>query len=978
MTQPLIRILQIEEDELTLRIVTTIRENVVLDDLLDVSSGSPGLNNALIWNGSAWAPAPVGGAGVGGSTIFENPTLPFAPGHLVTYDNIPGGSPPGGSPTGFYNVNVIRLGNRNQFIVAGETATNFGSPRYSGSPQVIIAGSPANQTSLEIRANTPGLMFYDNDATGNEKSWRFVVDQGDFIGEIRSDSGKTQNRWLELTRSGVRIDDLYLYVGQQERAIHAVRGAAIELYHNNINVAETTTSAGGGFRVNNLATGGGFERVLTTSDLGTIINVGTGDGLELTTGSPILIQVDATVVRFAGSPIITGSPSRGDILYDDGSGKFVRLPVGADGQVLTVGSPTLSWKNPTGGGGGAAGSPLLDIRGGTGIDVTFGSPKVLITNTAPNVDQNLWDEFRADSGNAVASGTNEKLTVAGGAGINTSIGGSPITLTITNTAIGSPSSYIENVVGGDGITVTTGSPQVTVAVDSTVIRTTSALNDLGDVVAGSPTIGTILYNDGTNWLKLARGTNGQILTMASPLLPVWRQPQQIGNGSPVQDIRAGDGINITFGSPVATIAVDATVIRTTSALNDLGDVVAGSPTRGAILYNDGTNWLKLPIGTHGQILTVGSPAIPTWKPNQGASGGGSPLLDIRGGTGIDVTFGSPKVLITNTAPNVDQNLWLNIAADVGGPVAANTTTDTLTIAGGSRIRTNIAGDTVTVNMTGSPFTSGGAGDIGSPFLDVRGGDGITVTTGSPRLTIAVDSTVARDGDNISTFVNDAGYLKTIGSPFLDVRAGTGISVAFGSPRLTITNTAPNVDQNLWDEFRADGGNAIAAGTNEKLTIAGGNGIYTTIGGSPITLTISRVGSPAIATNVVGGDGITVTTGSPQVTVTVDGTVFRTTNNLTDIADVVAGSPTIGAVLYNDGTNWLKLARGTNGQVLTMGSPLVPIWKDQASVSGSGDSVFAGDGINIVAGSPLTNKTISVDGTVLRTTSKCCWITNSDW
>jgi hypothetical protein len=169
--------------------------------------------------------------------------------------------------------------------------------------------------------------------------------------------------------------------------------------------------------------------------------------------------------------------------------------------------------------------------------------------------------------------------------------------------------------------------------------------------------------------------------------------------------------------------------------------------------------------------------------------GGSPnvAVNIVGGTGISVTTGSPQYTITNTDPNVDQNLWLNIAADVGGPVAANTTTDTLTIAGGKNVRTNIAGDTVTVNMTGSPFT-GGAASAGSPLLDIRGGDGIDVTFGSPKVTIAVDATVARDGDNISTFVNDAGYLKTIGSPFLDVRAGAGISVAFGSPRLTITNT----------------------------------------------------------------------------------------------------------------------------------------------------------------------------------------------
>jgi hypothetical protein len=1554
MTQPLIRILQIEESELSLKIITTLREDAVLDDLSDVSSGSPNLNDALIWDGTKWTPSPVGGAGVGGSTILTNP--PLTPGQLVVYDNVPGGSPPIGSPAAFYNTNILVLANHNQFQVKGESAVNFGSPRVTGSPQTITSGSPANQTSLEIRANIPGLMFYDNDAAGNEKAWRFIVDDGDFIGELRSDSGKTSNRWLELVRSGTRLDELYLYIGQQEKAIHAVRGAAVELYHNNILVAETSTAATGGLRVNNLSTGAGFERVLTESDLGTVINVGTGDGLELV-GSPLILQVDATVVRFAGSPIVTGSPSRGDILYDDGSGKFVRLPIGTSGQVLTIGSPTLSWKAPTGGGGGGGSGD--SVFAGDGITVTSGSPlsnKTIavdatvarlsavgspygspiggLLNTTPFITSsdiklrtlgggsgdfninaqsgagrfsfNITDEdsndgiilysdgesvfgfapgfeasglttlrgdriviqSAADTSIVIGSpsvislyhkGIEVGQVVAGTTGglliKNEVTGGSPATFerVLTTSDLvgtgGSPTATFErvlttsdlvgtggsptdqlHVVGGDGITATYGSPDVTIAVDGTVLRTTSSLNDLSDVLAGSPTIGAVLYNDGTNWLKLPRGTSGQVLTMGSPLLPTWQNntggspadqlhvvggdgitttygspdvtvavdgtvlrttsnltdladvdttgvlenqvltyagsplgwiPQTLGGGSGGGDsVFAGDGISIVAGSPLSnkTISVNATVLRTTSNLDDLANVV-GSPTViGDTLYFDGTNWNTLARGTAGQVLTMGSPLLPSWKNITGGSPlqffasdglefgvgspkglqvdstvarqannetitgnwtfqGGSPIepqygtgAKVYDGTGVarpvgynvapiyeinssltfDLAhngfvyhkFGSPDAAVTLTCSEsgspttipqgaswvvhndslsdititAGTGVTINFIASGGAPVAGDVTvqaggivtvykyTDTEYWVWGDSTALSLSLNDLSDASIGSPIGVGGvlyfngtnwvnlgAGTtgqvltVGSPGLswtsivggspvdaaNIVGGDGITVTTGSPEYTVAVDSTVARVGDNVSQFVNDAnyissgsplqyvqqgdnvsvlindanyissgspaqyvqdgdnitrlvnnaGYLTSLGSPgsSANIVGGDGVTVTIGSPQYTVAvdGTVLRTTSNLTDLADVDttgvlenqvltyagsplgwipqtvsgggsGGDSVFAGSG--ITIVAGSplsnktisvnstvlrtssnlddlanvvGSPTVIGdtlyfdgtnwntlargtagqvltmGSPLlpswtgdltlnSLTLTTpldetdggtgtdsytqgdilyasaantlaklpigsagtflrsdasivgwsgvsfansaakgdiiyasgtnnydnlsIGSPAIpgrvlsisATgipewktvvfgsptdlpNIVGGDGVTVTTGSPEYTIAVDGTVLRTTSSLNDLGDVVAGSPTIGAVLYNDGTNWLKLARGTNNQVLTMGSPLLPVWKDAAASSGSGDSVFAGDGITITAGSPLTNKTIAVDATVARLT-----------
>ena len=69
----------------------------------------------------------------------------------------------------------------------------------------------------------------------------------------------------------------------------------------------------------------------------------------------------------------------------------------------------------------------------------------------------------------------------------------------------------------------------------------------------------------------------------------------------------------------------------------------------------------------------------------------------------------------------DQNLWATITAD-SGSTTADTTTDTLTVAGGTDIATSISGDTLTVSFTGS---AGGASnfdelaDVSNAGIDVN-------------------------------------------------------------------------------------------------------------------------------------------------------------------------------------------------------------------------------------------------------------------
>ncbi|KKK91613.1 hypothetical protein LCGC14_2711180, partial [marine sediment metagenome] len=312
---------------------------------------------------------------------------------------------------------------------------------------------------------------------------------------------------------------------------------------------------------------------------------------------------------------------------------------------------------------------------------------------------------------------------------------------------------------------------------------------------------------------------------------------------------------------------------------------------GDILFASAPNTLsKLPKGSAGQVLTMGSPLLPSWAANAGLQNlfdeftgdTGSIVADdtnqkliIAGGTGIStVIAGSPVTLtITNDSPNVDQNIWLNIDADSGGPVAADTTSDTFTITGGTLITTSISGDAVTINWAASL----------NDLSDVT----ITGGAGSPSLP-TIGDTLFYDG---AAWVNlargTAGQVLTMGSPLVPSwAANTGV-------------------QNLFDEFVGDTGSIVADDTNQKLIIAGGAGISTAIAGSPVTLTITN-DSPNVDQNIfatVTGDSGTVTADSTATNVKIAGGLNITTSatgspqvlTVATLADIVVDSVDLGVI-----------------------------------------------------------------------------------
>ena len=158
-----------------------------------------------------------------------------------------------------------------------------------------------------------------------------------------------------------------------------------------------------------------------------------------------------------------------------------------------------------------------------------------------------------------------------------------------------------------------------------------------------------------------------------------------------------------------------------------------------------------------------------------------------------------------------QNLFEGINAD-SGSTTASAPTDVLTIAGGTNISTSIAGDTLTINMTGT------LGDEDQNLFSVIGSDSET-----------------ENGTNSTTTA-----INFIG--------GTGITTAVSGDNLTITNSAPNTPQFIIQSVAGDTGSVISSDVEDGMTIAGGTGITTSVTGS--TLTVANDGVVAVGGNSV--------------------------------------------------------------------------------------------------------------------------------
>lgn len=161
-----------------------------------------------------------------------------------------GGGTPGGSDTQLQYNNAGAFGGVAEITYNGSVTTFNGA---AASDFVFTDG-------LQI-GSTFATTLIEGSSNQYIVSRSGVVNQS---GIQLTDSGNTVRAWIQASSTAVDF-----FVGGSERMLRGVLNAETELYHNNIVTAETATAASGGLFANNTLTGGGLERVLTTSDLGT-------------------------------------------------------------------------------------------------------------------------------------------------------------------------------------------------------------------------------------------------------------------------------------------------------------------------------------------------------------------------------------------------------------------------------------------------------------------------------------------------------------------------------------------------------------------------------------------------------------------------------------------------------------------------------------------------------------------------------------
>ena len=136
------------------------------------------------------------------------------------------------------------------------------------------------------------------------------------------------------------------------------------------------------------------------------------------------------------------------------------------------------------------------------------------------------------------------------------------------------------------------------------------------IALGSDVAGDVMYYNGTNYIRLAKGTNGEVLTLAGGV-PSWAADSTNVGATSV----GGDVTGTVANIQIAANAVDGT------------HIALGSDAAGDVMYYNGTNYIRLAKGTAEQVLTMNSGATaPSW-------------VTVAGGAGnaVGISFTSPTV-----------------------------------------------------------------------------------------------------------------------------------------------------------------------------------------------------------------------------------------------------------------------------------------------------------------------------------------------
>jgi len=250
-------------------------------------------------------------------------------------------------------------------------------------------------------------------------------------------------------------------------------------------------------------------------------------------------------------------------------------------------------------------------------------------------------------------------------------------------------------------------------------KPTYALSDLNDISLSSSASGQVLYYDGISWINSTNQPDfSNILNKPTTIAGygITDSPEVL------TDIGISDGSANEFlttdgaGSFTFTDTLSGGVLTATSSLN-----FAGSPVTVNNIDNDSTFTANsgTRLVTQSAIKAyVDSAVVPqnlfeTLSAETGTTtaDNATDTFNFVGSGGISTTIVGDTLTITNTAPNVDQNIFnlINITGGVQDSINANTQTTAINFTAGTGIA--ITSNNTTKEIT---FTATGGGGSGTP------------------------------------------------------------------------------------------------------------------------------------------------------------------------------------------------------------------------------------------------------------------------